>query len=381
MATQQQVLNAFEEEFLGIECVSKVSTYKNVVYIDIATANLKFAVEFDNLASVEIVFRDDATRRRFSRYFMRPFGKGTLLIKDEKILCDRLVTYPSLRDVPLADIARSIIEQCLKVEGDLSIQGTEQSTLLKEILAMERLAHQSQVMLDFSNHMQDRMLGVMETVAAIRDEELSVARFGDGEIKCMVTEGGTSFQKHNWFLMQELRDMSMSNPENLLVCYPSLMPENGFWQSFWEKNWAKCRYFIRNERIGDSFITRPQAFHIYGKPFAELWKTIWDGKNVCFVTGEVSRMNAGHTIFSNLANKDFVYSKSTDAYEDLDSVVAKCRAMKNVDMFLIALGPAGTALAYRLDMLGYRALDIGHLNNSYDNAINKAPRPESLRFR
>lgn len=91
-------------------------------------------------------------------------------------------------------------------------------------------------------------------------------------------------------------------------------------------------------------------------------------------------MNIEHVLFDNIAEATTIYSKSTDAYADLDNVIAQCKAQKNIDMFLVALGPAGTALAYRLSTMGFRALDIGHLNNSYDNALLNAPRPELLKF-
>lgn len=58
----------------------------------------------------------------------------------------------------------------------------------------------------------------------------------------------------------------------------------------------------------------------------------------------------------------------------------KCLQEKEVDMFLIALGPTGTVLASRLFHKNLRALDIGHLNNSYDTVFLNSVRPESLSY-
>ncbi|WP_413772750.1 GT-D fold domain-containing glycosyltransferase [Acinetobacter sp. ANC 4169] len=53
---------------------------------------------------------------------------------------------------------------------------------------------------------------------------------------------------------------------------------------------------------------------------------------------------------------------------------------KNVDMFLIALGPTGTVLSARLHQYGLRGLDVGHLNNSYDTVFLNKVRPEQIDF-
>lgn len=47
-------------------------------------------------------------------------------------------------------------------------------------------------------------------------------------------------------------------------------------------------------------------------------------------------------------------------------------------MFLIAAGPTATILAYDLTLLGYQAVDIGHLANCYQEYKGEVGSPESL---
>ncbi|PPE76500.1 hypothetical protein C3941_28810 [Kaistia algarum] len=49
-------------------------------------------------------------------------------------------------------------------------------------------------------------------------------------------------------------------------------------------------------------------------------------------------------------------------------------------IFIIALGQAGTILSYKLHILGFRALDVGHIDRSYDNVFLSGKIPEKIKF-
>ncbi len=59
---------------------------------------------------------------------------------------------------------------------------------------------------DMASVYHNRFLSIRETLIVIKEHELSVARFGDGKYGGMVTDKGCIFQKHDWKLMQELRE-------------------------------------------------------------------------------------------------------------------------------------------------------------------------------
>ena len=92
-------------------------------------------------------------------------------------------------------------------------------------------------------------------------------------------------------------------------------------------------------------------------------------------------MNPEHEIFDTSTSSAIILSRNKDAYSDGERIVEECKKRKNVDIFLFALGPAGTILAYRLSQLGLRGLDVGHLNNSFDNVFCKGPRPEQVEIK
>ena len=72
--------------------------------------------------------------------------------------------------------------------------------------------------------------------------------------------------------------------------------------------------------------------------------------------------------------------KNKNAYDDIGQLTEQCLMKENIDLFLIALGPAGTVLSARLTDKEKIAYDIGHLTNSYDTVFSGAAVPEQLPF-
>lgn len=371
------LLQRLSESFGYLSCVNRIGIYRSVAFIEVKTNQLFFALECTLDGNIELVSRNTQTQKHFSDYFHHPFDKGEVLYVNGLCKNDLFcINQPLLvqGDLLLSRVG-FILDKCLNAEKDIAANLTAVLTALNKEREVLDLRLRNETLLDMSNFMQGRLLTILQTMQIIHENELSLARFGDAEINCMTTEKGCPFQKHDWQLMAELREISTSNSD-LLVCYPGLMVESNFWANYWPRTWARCKFFLQRDTYGDSFITRPQGFLMYRERLVEAWKTIWANKKVCFVTGEGSRMNAQHFMFDNLKDADYIYSQSAHAYADIDNVVSKCRQKQGIDVFLIAMGVAGTALASRLHKLGLRALDIGHVNNSYDTVFNNAPVPE-----
>lgn len=376
--TLENLLAKLRSDFESNNVIKVIDIYNNsLVFLSLKTDLLNVGIDCKVDGTIELVFRDSETQKNFSIYFEYPFSKKAVIF-DKGISNHPNFESPYLSPlITLSDISDRvmfIIKRCLRIEKSTALRI---STLFQKYRETVEDRTLKDLMLDMSDHMQPRLLSILDTVKRIRDEKLSIARFGDGEIRAMVTKEGGNFQTHNWKLLRELREVS-SSKSDLLVCYPSLIVEEPWWHNFWYRYWARCKFYITKDIYGDSFITRPEGFYQYGEELINAWKDIWTNKNVCFVTGEGSRLNANHIIFSTIKDSLHIYSKAVNAYEDIDNVMEKCMAVKGVDMFLIALGETGTVLAYRLHKLGYRALDIGHLNNSYDTVFNNKPLPEHL---
>lgn len=373
----QEILGHLKENFLYNQYVERIEIYKNqVVYIDIKTDQLFFALDINENYEIFLVCRNKDTQKFFCQYFHFFIDLKVKIFSENKVLVDFLnIEY----DSNIYKVVERIIQKLLAYTQDqtylLNALTSQVTQLNKHIIATKM----NDIYLDMANTLSDKFLTIRETLIQIKEKELSLARFGDGEIRCMVTTGGCIFQKHDWKLMQELRDISRDET-GMMVCYPSLLIEDKFWNNFWVEFWAKSKFYLKQSYLGDAMITRPEAFYFYGKEVVDLWKAIWEGKKVCFITGKNSRLNAEHTIFSNIISATYIYSKNQDAYADIDHVMQQCFDQNQVDMFLIALGPTGTALAARLHHQGFRALDIGHLNNSHDTVFLNQARPEQVYY-
>ena len=106
---------------------------------------------------------------------------------------------------------------------------------------------------------------------------------------------------------------------------------------------------------------RSQAVEIYNN-----MKKIWDGKDIVFIEGEKSRMGVGNDLFSGAKSIKRIIGPSTQAFSKYNEILEEALNQDKNALFLIALGPAATGLAYDLHMNGYRTIDIGHVDVEYE---------------
>lgn len=381
-----EVVRTLQDYFGENPYVAKVDLYKEVPFVEIKNGQMHFAVEieFDDDSSplkVEIVSRNENTVSTFAGRFFIPWHKGVVAWER-----DARSAFSAVFDTNLeTDDFDGFVGSLSQLIVDLLTPRPHEQKLehggffdLSSLEDYQKHAIRNEVFKDMADFMAPRQYTYLQTLERVRKENLSLARFGDGEIKCMLTQSGISFQRHDWRLMRTLRKACVETPDNLLLCFPSMMVENPFWTNYWADNWFKLKGFLRNPNYGDSFVSRPQAFRAEQSELVDAWRSIWDGKRVCFVTGEGSRLSTEHRLFGTASRKTVILSKNANAFDDLPNVLEKIDKLADVDLFLIALGPAGTALAYELAVRGRQALDIGHLNNSYDNAFEGGPIPEKI---
>lgn len=362
--------------FTGNNIITGIKVYKDVlVYLTVKNNNIHFALDVYLDSTIDLVFRNEETRNFYSEYFKYNFDIKNNILGKEEVL--NKIFKISAKNIP--DIVEEIISFLVSIENDSSIYLRK---IAENVLTLsQRITedNQSKILLDMEIFLKEKQLSILDTLKLIKERELSIARFGDGEIRCMVTKNGCGFQKHDWKLMSELMKINQENSD-LLVCYPSFLVYENFWLKFWREYWARVKCYIKQDILGDAMITRPEAFYLHEHDVSKLWIDIWDNKNICFVTGKSSRLDSSHSLFSNLKNSSHIYTKNNNAYESIDEIYSNCLKQKNIDIFLIALGPTGTALAARLHNSGRRALDIGHLNNSFDTVFEGFVRPEQIYY-
>jgi len=264
---------------------------------------------------------------------------------------------------------RELMKMLAKIHGELEASGRNHE--------LARLAVSLPVVDDVQRFLDSRQLTMLETLERIRREELSFARFGDGELQMMFRpDFKLAFQRNSAQLQSALHAvLADARGTRCLVGLPYLFKDR--WQSrMWLNVWPRLAGVVDHEAtFGNSHVSRPLFFQFAREEGVEAWRKVWDGKKVVIVTGRGSRFELVDGLFDNVADARFVHSAPVDAFEDYERT--RDGALdQSADLFLIALGPAGTVLAHDLASRGRRALDVGHISDSYLNVFEGRSRPE-----
>ena len=95
-------------------------------------------------------------------------------------------------------------------------------------------------------------------------------------------------------------------------------------------------------------------------------KGIWDNRDIVFIEGEKSRLGVGNDLFDNARSIRRILCPPRDAFERLEDIKREACKVEKGALFLIALGPTATVLAYDLFKAGYQAIDAGHVDVEYE---------------
>lgn len=221
-----------------------------------------------------------------------------------------------------------------------------------------------------------KVLGLYESIALLISSGKSLARFGDGEFKLMSGEG-INFQKADTNLAERLKEIIQNKEPNLLVGLPDVF---GYCKNdYFRRVMINFREFLYNYidfngQYCDSMITRQSKFidESIGKEYYSQIKRLWEGKDIVIVEGEGSRLGIGNDLFSNVKSIRRILCPIKDAYSKYDEILKECLNIDTNALFLLALGPTATVLAYDLAKNGYRALDVGHVDVVYEWFLRKA---------
>jgi hypothetical protein len=230
--------------------------------------------------------------------------------------------------------------------------------------------------------LRDHQLGLFETLERVKSGRLSMARLGDGEL-ALALDPSTAISFHHGSpeLQAELRAIlrgQEADESRLLVCVPGITV--AYYRAYWAKYWPALKPLLdRTRTYGNTSVTREALFRLDPEAARRAWRSVWDGRDVCFITGQGSRFQYDDELFGGLASRRTLYSLPRDAYSDVPRLIGEITAsVPRETMILIALGPAATILAARLARLGYWALDIGHLPNAYRTVARGAPPADAL---
>jgi glycosyltransferase family protein len=230
-----------------------------------------------------------------------------------------------------------------------------------------------------------KVLSVDETIEQIRKKNLSISRFGDGEIAIMTKDNGVGFQDKNDRLADRLYDVFMSSIPSLLVGLPdqivsinnSVRRTRKFWMVFLLKHEDFLLKNLRKETVyGNTNISR---FYMDFKDkniaaesrFNDL-KKIWEAKDVLIVEGEFTRSGIGNDLYDNAKSIRRIICPARNAFDIYDDIFNAVKMHGKDKLILLALGPTATVLSHDLAAASFWAFDLGHLDIEYMWMLNKA---------
>jgi len=225
-----------------------------------------------------------------------------------------------------------------------------------------------------------------ETVAKLIDGKCSLSRFGDGEFS-IINGGAINFQSGSREMGERLEEILRSDIPQLLIALPDCFgaldhfvpPVVVFWRKWLSHKRLWLYSFLDMKRVyGSAFFTRP--FISYKKTtehyqscslYFEAVKEIWSGRKVIVCEGEGTRFGIFNDLLMNCCRVSRIICPARNAYDKYDQILSAFDDVDKDSLILVALGPTATILSYDLCLLGYQAIDIGHLDVEYEWYLRK----------
>lgn len=224
------------------------------------------------------------------------------------------------------------------------------------------------------------VLDEYETLRRVRDERLSLARYGDGEIKlcrgasCKPQAFDPSIQKYLRLILRDAGPKVLVGVPNIWSP-PSPLPvaKEKFWRQY--RTGYNASFYSAGAQYGSSFVSRPDSAPWIDRPnYWALARSIWQGRPVIFVTGAKKGMAfVDHGLLDNAASIDVVRGPRTQAWDQCGSIAADMvsrdtaqRRAGRDPLVILALGPTATVLAGTIGgREGMQVLDLGHMGIFY----------------
>lgn len=211
-----------------------------------------------------------------------------------------------------------------------------------------------------------------------KNRQLSLIRFGDGEILYLTDKLHLPFQKYDDKLANCLKEILQNDHSDIQVGLPigyhslETMSKEGqiFWRSQIVWNYPRFKKYLNlDSQYANASVTRLYyGFeNSYAKANFDIWKKILNGDSALIVEGEKTRFGVGNDLLSNIKIITRILGPKHNAFERADEIINYVLSIaKKYDLILIALGPAAKYIAYHLHLKGYRVLDIGNLDIEYE---------------
>lgn len=216
-----------------------------------------------------------------------------------------------------------------------------------------------------------------ETLDALINSRVSICRYGDGEFN-LIFGSDLPFQKYSEKLSDRLKEILKNNNKNVLV---GLSDIYGNLDEFTEECKRYYRQFVVYNRMKiyslidfekQYYNSEISRFYMGLKDkssspvYLKKLKKIWEDKDIVIVEGLYSRLGCNNDLFDRAKSIQRVVCPVTNAFSKYDEILEFCKTLPKEKLFILALGPTATVLAYDLASFGFQALDLGHIDIEYE---------------
>lgn len=221
-----------------------------------------------------------------------------------------------------------------------------------------------------------------EAIEEILQNKKSLVRFGDGEFATMEGQIRAKFQTEvDQKLAERLYQVLRNKEEGVIT---AIADNYGNLDEYTVNSQREIRAYmapeVRESHMRlllpgkvyyNAYLSRPYAMYADKEPekirekFLRL-RCLWEKRDCVFIEGEKTRMGVGNDLFDNAKSIVRILAPAQNAFRVYEALFAAAKQCRKDVLFLLALGPAATVLAYDLAMAGYQALDIGHLDLEYE---------------
>ena len=237
-----------------------------------------------------------------------------------------------------------------------------------------------------------KVLSDEDTLDKIIKENLSVIRFGDGEIS-LIDGLDLGFQKNDKNLVKSIEQILKARDAGLLLCVPNIwgrlddLEDYAYW--FNMHHLYRCGYvwnsvLSKDQIYGSSAITRPYLAYKDKSKSGAIFKklfSIWEGKDVVLIEGSKSRLGVGNDMFDKVKSIKRILCPPEDAYSKYEEIKKEAMKISKDKMILLSLGPTAKVLAYDMFLAGYRVIDIGHVDMEYEMFLQKADKQVKVKYK
>lgn len=225
------------------------------------------------------------------------------------------------------------------------------------------------------------VMSIDETLDELIATDKSLVRFGDGEFS-LINGNSIAYQEYQEDLAQEMREILINadKEDNVLVCLPEIFEifkgnflqnkdSENFWKNELDYHGRFFKEICKAKRYGSAWISRPyinSEDKSKGVTHFEKIKELFVGKDILIVEGATTRAGVGNDLFNNVRSIKRIICPSHHAFSKVDVIQQAILDHAEGRLILLMLGPTAKILAYRLSRLGYRALDLGHIDSEYE---------------